>query len=186
MDRPAIEITAEMIEAAREREPEVRVDRTKVSPVDTLGGILGEFAFAQWLTGDWRRNEVGANKGKADLFGLVEVKTSVYPFRETLHLVIREDYGAKIKDVYVQVIVDVKDGDGKEIAPGTRAIICGFATHEQATSRPPQPMTMRGGGKTPYGVFRTPLAALRPMAEFRGFLAALAAAKGLVLPDIAG
>ncbi len=181
MERPVIEITAEMIEAANELVPASRVHRTRVSPVDTLGGILGEFAFAQWITGDWRKHEVGTNKGKADLFGLVEVKTSIYPFKETLNLVIREDYGAKFKDVYVQNIIDVADSYRKEIVPGTRAIICGFATHEQATSKPAQPMTMRGGMKTPYGVFKTPITELRPMGEFRDFFSNLTASKGLTV-----
>lgn len=136
MNRPVIELTGEHIEAAEALVPATQVHRTRVSPVDTLGGILGEFAFAQWLTGDWRNNEVGNNKGKADLFGLVEIKTSIYPFKETLNLVIREDYGAKFKDLYVQNIIDVKDSYRKEIVPGTRVIICGYTTHEHATSTP--------------------------------------------------
>lgn len=181
MDRPIIELTGEQIEAAQTLVPENRILRTRVSPVDTLGGILGEFAFAQWLTGDWRNHEVGSNKGRADLFGLVEVKTSIYPFKETLNLVIREDYGAKFKDVYVQNIINVKDGHRKEIEPGTQVIICGFATHEQATSTPAQPMTMRGGMKTPYKVFTVPIAQLSPMSGFREHLGAIASSKNVEL-----
>jgi len=181
MDRPIIELTAEHIDAAQALVPANRVHRTRVSPVDTLGGILGEFAFAQWLTGDWRKHEVGSNKGKADLLGLVEVKTSIYPFKETLNLVIREDYGAKFKDVYVQNIINVADGYRKDIVPGTQAIICGFATHEEATSKPAQPMTMRGGMKTPYGVFTVPISQLRPMSEFKDFFQRLAREKGISL-----
>jgi hypothetical protein len=181
MERPLVEVTAEMIETANALVPATRVRRTRVSPVDTLGGILGEFAFAHWLTGDWRRHEVGENKGKADLFGLVEVKTSVYPFKETLNLVIREDYGAKFKDVYVQNIINVDDNVRKEIRPGTCAVICGFATHDHATSKPAEQMTMRGGLKTPYKVFTTPITELRPMSEFRAFFAELTSRKGLRL-----
>jgi len=179
MDRPIIEITREQIEAAEALVPENRIHRTKVSPVDTLGGILGEFAFAQWLTGDWRNNEVGKNKGKADLFGLVEVKTSIYPFKETLNLVIREDYGTKFKDLYVQNIINVKDSYHKNIIPGTQVIICGYTTHDQATSKPAQPMTMRGGMKTPYKVFRVPITELSPMNEFVANFNKIANSKGV-------
>ncbi len=181
MDRPVVEITADMLEAAAALVRETQVNRTRVSPVDTLGGILGEFAFAHWLTGDWRNNEVGSNRGKADLFGLIEIKTSVYPFRESLNLVIREDYGAKFKDVYVQHIINVSDAYRKDIVPGTQVIVCGYATHAQATSKPPEPMTMKGGAKTPYGVFKTPISALQPMAGFRPFFEALAREKGVTL-----
>lgn len=181
MNRPILEITREQIEAAEALVPANQVRRTRVSPVDTLGGILGEFAFAQWLTGDWRNNEVGTNKGKADLFGLVEIKTSIYPFKETLNLVIREDYGAKFKDVYVQNIINVKDAFRKEISPGTQVIICGYTTHEQATSTPAQPMTMRGGMQTPYKVFKVPINQLSPMDGFRKHLQNIARSKDIDL-----
>jgi hypothetical protein len=46
MERPTVEITEEMIQVAKVLVPATRVHRTRVSPVDTLGGILGEFAFA--------------------------------------------------------------------------------------------------------------------------------------------
>ena len=179
MDRPTVEITEEVIQVAKALVPATRVHRTRVSPVDTLGGILGEFAFAQWLTGNWRNNEVGENKGKADLIGLIEIKTSIYPFKDSLNLVIREDYGAKFKDVYVQNIINVRDSYRKDIEVGTPVIIYGFTTHALATNKPAQHMTMRGGVKTPYRAFTTPIKDLRPMAEFRDFLADLAAAKGL-------
>lgn len=77
MERPVIEITKEHIEEAKLLVPNNKIRRTRVSPVDTLGGIIGEFIFAQWLTGDWRNHEVGTNKGKADLFGLIEVKIDI-------------------------------------------------------------------------------------------------------------
>lgn len=181
MNRPIINITAEHLEAANSLVPSMRVHRTRVSPVDTLGGILGEFIFAQWLTGDWRNHEVGSNKGKADLLGLIEVKTSVYPFNENLNLVIREDYGAKFKDVYVQNIINVSDAYRKAIAPGTQVIICGFATHHEATKNPPLQMTMRGGLKTPYKVFRTPISELQSMQGFKNYLIDLGLSKGISL-----
>src|SRR5437763_1264572 len=102
MDRPVVVLSAEMIRAAEQLVPDVQVFRTRTSPVDTLGGALGEFAFAEWFTGSWKNHEVGTNKGRADFQNLVEVKTSVYPFRENLNLVIREDYGGKYKPLYVQ------------------------------------------------------------------------------------
>ncbi|MFO1535741.1 MAG: hypothetical protein ABR586_08760, partial [Thermoplasmatota archaeon] len=62
--------------------------------MDDVTGILGEFAFAQWFFGDWRKHMVGTNKGQMD-FVNVEVKTSAFPFRETLNLLVREDYAEK-------------------------------------------------------------------------------------------
>tara|TARA_R110000782_G_scaffold37229_1_gene88187 strand:+ start:151 stop:666 length:516 start_codon:yes stop_codon:yes gene_type:complete len=169
-----------MLAEAERLSPEVRVARTRMSPVDTLGGILGEFVLAQWLTGDWQNHEVGKNKGRADLFGLIEVKTSIFPFRENLNLVVREDYGDKFKEVYVQNIIDVESRDNKTIKPGTRAVICGFATHDQATSKPPREMNM-GWRSTPYKAFQTPISELQPMAGFQEFLRKVAAEKGVNL-----
>ena len=143
----------------------MRVHRTRTSAVDTIGGALGEFAFSEWFTGSWENHEVGSNKGKADFRGLVEVKTSVYPFRENLNLVIREDYGAKFKPLYVQIIIDVADKREKRIHEGIRAVLCGFATHEQATAKPAAHMNMPFG-KTPYKAFTTPIGELSPMGEF--------------------
>lgn len=180
MDRPVVEISAEMLAEAEGLSESVRIARTRVSPVDALGGVLGEFAVAQWLTGDWRNHEVGQNKGRADLFGLVEIKTSIFPFRENLNLVIREDYGGKFKDIYVQTIIDVESRNNKLIKPGTPVVICGFATHEQATSKPAREMNM-GWRTTPYKAFQTPISELQPMAGFDAFLRKVAAAKGMTL-----
>lgn len=166
MDRPVVILSAEMIEAAAKLVPDIKVHRTRTSPVDTLGGALGEFAFAQWFTGSWQNHEVGTNKGRADFQNLVEVKTSVYPFRDNLNLVIREDYGGKYKPLYVQLIIDVASAWEKQIVPGVRAMLCGFATHERATQSPPQPMRMKSGGVTPYRAYTTPIGALTPMTEF--------------------
>lgn len=179
MERPVILITAEMLTAARQLEEQVRVHRTRVSTVDSLGGILGEFAFAQWLFGDWRRHEVGDNKGRADLLDAIEVKTSIYPFRETLNLVIREDYGAKFKPVYVQLIIDVRDPKEKLIVPGLPVILCGFASHAEATAGPAEQMPMGGGRMTPFKAFTTPISRLHPMADFREHLVRL----GVSLPS---
>ncbi len=174
MERIVVKITADHLAAAERLVPHNGIARTKVSAVDTLGGILGELVFAEWLTGDWRNHEVGSNKGRADLMGLLEVKTSVYPYSERLNLVIREDYGAKFKPVYVQLIVDIPDKANKAITAGLPVIICGFATHAEAVSRPPRALPMGQGRETPFKVFTTPITRLRPMAEFRRFLQQLA------------
>lgn len=166
--RPEIQITVAMLEEAARLAPTVRVARTQESEVDTLGGILGEFAFAEWFTGDWRSaHEVGRNKGHADFRGVVEVKASVYPFRETLHLVVREDYGGKPKPLYVQVIVSTDPGSKKSIVPGTRAILCGYAYHEDVAAAKLMPMPMGGGRFTRYRTFQIPIRQLRPMGGFQ-------------------
>lgn len=175
MDRPTVAITAEMLDAAKQLSEKVRVHRTRESHVDALGGVIGEFAFSQWMTGDWRNHEVGSNKGRADFQDIVEVKSSVYPFQENLNLVIREDYGYKFKPLYVQVIINVASKVEKSILPGVNVILCGFASHEEATARGAQPMRKYGGGFTSYGVFMTPISNLRPMDGFRATFEAVVA-----------
>jgi hypothetical protein len=173
--RPVVRITDDMLEEAARLAPTVRVARTQESKVDTLGGILGEFAFADWFTGDWRgAHEVGRNKGHADFRGIVEVKTSVYPFRETLHLVVREDYGGKPKPIYVQVIVSTDAAAKKSIVSGTPAILCGYAYHEDVAAAKLLPMAMGGGRYTRYRAFQIPIRNLRPMDDFRAAYEAIA------------
>ena len=41
-----VTITAEMIQECRAAIPDIQVHRTKVSPIDTLAGSLGELCFA--------------------------------------------------------------------------------------------------------------------------------------------
>lgn len=157
-----------MLEEAARLSPTVQVARTQESEVDTLGGILGEFAFAEWFTGDWRgTHEVGRNKGRADFGGIVEVKASVYPFRETLHLVVREDYGGKPKPLYVQVIISTATTAKKSIVPGTPAILCGYAYHEDVATAKLSRMAMGGGRYTGYQAFQIPIGNLRSMDGFR-------------------
>ena len=43
---PVVEITDEMLDEAQELIDKVKVNRTVASKIDTLTGILGEFAFA--------------------------------------------------------------------------------------------------------------------------------------------
>ena len=60
---PRVVLTSEMIEHAKMLVPKVQVNRTVASRIDTLAGNLGEFAFAQYFYGDWKKNRVGDNKG---------------------------------------------------------------------------------------------------------------------------
>ena len=50
-------ISNEMIFEAKKLINEVKVNRTIASKIDTLTGILGEFAFAQYMYGDWKKTE---------------------------------------------------------------------------------------------------------------------------------
>jgi hypothetical protein len=133
---PAVTITLEMIEKAKTLIPQTQVNRTIASKIDTLTGHLGEFVFAQWLYGDWTKNSVGNNKGKAD-FDNIEIKTSAFPFNENLNLLVRQDYAQKRKPTYyVQIIIDVPTRKATEILPNTVAYICGFATATMVDAAP--------------------------------------------------
>lgn len=135
-------------------------------PIDDIVAILGEYAFAQWAYGDWRKNRVGANKGQVD-FVDVEVKTSAFPFRDTLNLLVREDYGNKRKPpFYVQVILDVAPGQIAAIPVGTRAIVSGWATSEEVDGAPLRDFGSKFGGRGGYRCFHIPIHALHEMATF--------------------
>lgn len=73
-----VPITGEMLDVAAQTVEQVRVNRTVASPYDTLAGILGEMAVAQWFFGDWRKHDLTDTKGKADILGRIEVKTSAF------------------------------------------------------------------------------------------------------------
>ena len=133
---PYIIISEEMIENAKNFISDVKVNRTIASKIDTLTGILGEFAFAQFMYGDWRKNNVGENKGEID-FDNIEIKTSAFPFRDTLNLLVREDYAKKRKPpFYVQIIIDVYSKQADSISTGTKAYISGWATHKDIENAP--------------------------------------------------
>jgi hypothetical protein len=151
---PFIFITQEMIDEAKKLIPNTKVERTVASKVDTLTGHLGEFAFAQYLFGDWKKHQVGKNKGKSD-FDNIEVKTSAFPFGENLHLLVREDYARKRKPkYYVQVILDVDSTRIETILPKTKAVICGFASADEIDQSPKKDfgskLGRRGGYKCHY------------------------------------
>ena len=63
---PSISITAEMLTEANAIIKLVRVNRTIASRIDTLTGVLGEFLFAEYFYGNWKKNRVGSNKGDVD------------------------------------------------------------------------------------------------------------------------
>ncbi len=133
---PIVIITQEMIDEARKLIDKVKVNRTIASKIDTLTGIIGEFVFAQYMYGNWRKNRVGENKGDVDFID-IEIKTSAYPFRDTLNLLVREDYALKRKPpYYIQIIIDVKDKKADNIIAGTKAFIAGWATNQEVDNAP--------------------------------------------------
>lgn len=164
---PSIPITSDMIAAARAMESAIQVRRTKASKIDTLAGALGEFVFAEWHTGDWRNHEVGANKGDVDFEGVVEVKTSAFPFSDSLNLLVREDYARKRHPpLYVQVIIDVQKRDAKDILPGTKAIISGFAYEKDLEKAPLKDFGSKFSGRGGYRCHYIEIKQLHSMAEF--------------------
>jgi len=71
-------LTREIYEATLkkiEEKPNIDIDRDKASPVDTISGAAGEFLWAEYYYGDYRKNTVGSNKGKNDFID-TEVKCS--------------------------------------------------------------------------------------------------------------
>jgi hypothetical protein len=167
---PVIVITQEMLAAAHRLIPETRVNRTVASPIDTLAGHLGEFAFAAYFFGDWRRHRVGQNRGEMD-FDDVEIKTSAYPFSESLHLLVRQDYARKRKPAaYVQIIIDIPDARAETIAPDTAAILCGFADAESVDKAPLKDFGAKPGHESGYRCHYLPINRLRPMAQLQAYL----------------
>jgi len=164
---PMVLITQGMIDEAERLIDKVKVNRTIASKIDALTGILGEFAFAQYMYGDWRKNRVGENKGEVDFLD-IEVKTSAYPFRDTLNLLVREDYARRRKPpYYVQIIIDVKDKRADDIKAGTKAIIAGWATSKEIEGAPKRDFGSKGGGPGGYQCFYIPIRKLHPMEIFK-------------------
>jgi len=163
---PKIIISQAMIDEAKNRIQNVKVNRTIASKIDTLTGILGEYAFAQYFYSDWRKNRVGANKGEVD-FDNIEIKTSAFPFRDTLNLLVREDYAQKRKPpFYVQIIIDVDTRNANHIEAGTKAIIAGWASHEEIGQAPLRDFGSKLGGKGGYRCFYIPINKLHEMDNF--------------------
>jgi hypothetical protein len=162
---PAISMTEAMVNEAALLESSARVNRTKASEIDTLAGILGEFAFAQYFYNDWRQHRVGANKGAVD-FDDIEIKASALPFHGNLHLLVREDYAAKRKpQYYVQVILDVPSKDAISVPIGTPAYICGFATSSEVDNAPKKDFGSKFGGAGGYKCHYIPIRNLHAISE---------------------
>lgn len=163
---PQVTLTLEMIEEATSLVPSTRVLRTVASGIDTLTGHLGEFAFAEYFFGDWRLHRVGRNKGQSD-FPDVEIKTSAYPFRDTLNLLVREDYAAARKPpFYVQVIIDVPTSTADRIDAGTRAYVCGYARADEVDSSPLKDFRSKFGGPGGYRCHYIAIRDLHPIEHF--------------------
>lgn len=143
----SLTVTQEMLDEARRLSKRVAVSRTKASEGDndTTIGILGELLWAQFMYRDWRKNSVGRNMGRAD-DGETEIKCSAYPYRETLNLLVREDYALKRKPKqYVQILLNVPEARPKEIPAGTEALVVGWATPEQVDAAEVREFTTRNG-----------------------------------------
>ncbi len=164
---PKITITSEMIDTARSMLNRVKVNRTVASKIDTLTGILGEFIFAQYMYGDWKKNSVGNNKGQTD-FDDIEIKTSAFPFRDSLNLLVREDYARKRKPpFYVQIIIDVKNKKADNITAGTQAYISGWATASEVDTAPKRDFGSKLSARGGYRCFYIPIKKLHPMENFK-------------------
>lgn len=162
-----VPITAEMLDYARGAEEEVRVHRTRASKIDSLTGLIGELAFAQWFLGDWRAHDVRDTKGRPDLLGVIEVKTSAYPWSDRLNLLVREDYAEKRRPAfYVQVIVDTPDRNAQDILPNWNCRISGWATPEEVDSAPLRDFGSKGGGRGGYQCRFIAIKDLKSMASF--------------------
>jgi hypothetical protein len=98
------------------------------------------------------------SKGKFD-FKQFEIKTSASPFSERLHLLVREDYALKRKPpYYVQVILDT--ADNALITAGTKAIICGYATHEEVITANKKDFGSKLSEKGGYNCYYLPVSKL--------------------------
>jgi hypothetical protein len=162
---PFVTLTSEMIDEATALVPATRVMRTVASKIDTLAGHLGEFAFAEHFYGSWRQHRVGRNRGQVDFPG-IEIKTSAFPIRDTLNLLVREDYAAMRKPpFYVQVILDVPDKKADAVAPGTKAYVCGFASADEVDRSPLRDFGSKFGGSGDYRCHYIAIRDLHPIEE---------------------
>jgi hypothetical protein len=164
---PIITITQEMIDEAKKLINSVKVNRTVASKIDTLTGILGEFVFAQYMYGDWKKNRVGENKGDVN-FVDIEIKTSAFPFRDTLNLLVREDYAHKRKPpFYIQIIINVNNRRASDIVAGTKAYVCGWATAEEVDSAPKRDFGSKLSNYGGYKCYYIPIKNLHSMDTFK-------------------
>ena len=128
---------------------------------------MGEFAFAEYLYGDWRKNTVGHNKGQTD-FKDIEIKTSAFPFRNTLNLLVREDYAQKRKPpFYVQIIIDVNNRKADSIQSGTKAYLAGWATSNDVDKAPKRDFGSKLSRSGGYKCHFIQIKNLNPMSTFK-------------------
>ncbi len=166
---PCIIITQPMLDEAVRLIPQTKVERTIASKIDTLTGHLGEFVFAQYLFGDWKKHRVGKNKGDTD-FEKIEIKTSAFPFNNKLNLLVREDYARRRKpDYYVQIILDVDSAKAETIPVNTRAYLCGFATSAEIDNAPMKDFGSKLGAEGGYRCRYIPVTKLKPVTDLPAF-----------------
>lgn len=165
-----VPITAEMLAYARGAEEDVRVHRTRASKIDSLAGLVGELAFAQWFYGNWKSHDVRNTKGQPDILGIIEIKTSAYPWSDRLNLLVREDYAKKRQpDYYVQTIIDTPHRNSQEIIPGWMCRISGWATSKEVDSAPLKDFGAKGGGLGGYQCRFIQIKNLKGMDTFPSF-----------------
>ena len=168
MEEAKVLITQEMIDYCKEAIPSVQVNRTKTSPYDTLGGLIGELVFAEWFLDNWREHDVYDTKGKEDFFNEIEIKTSIFPFSTNLNLLVREDYASKRKPkFYIQIIIDIENRNQKIIPAGTNAILAGFASHQEVDKAPLRDFGSKFGNRGGYRCRYISIKNLQPMPNFK-------------------
>jgi hypothetical protein len=147
--------------------PDLKIKRTKASPVDTITGILGEFVWAEHYRGNWRLNTVGYNKGRFDS-GDIEVKCSARPITQNLNLLVREDYKEKrTPKYYVQLMIDIPR-DSKEILAGSPCRIIGFAHGHEMENAPKKDFGNKNNEEAGYECYYKPFSELHPIEEING------------------
>ena len=162
-----VKITAEMLEACHAVEGMIRVHRTRASAVDAISGAIGELCFAEWFLGNWRWHDLTGTKGRADFLDRIEVKTSAFPFRDTLNLLVREDYAEKRQpECYVQTIIDTPDRYAKKIEAGWTCRLSGWTDATHVDQAPLKDFGSKSGGRGGYKCRYIQIRDLRPMNEF--------------------
>ena len=164
---PIINLTQEIIDEAITLAQLLKMNRTIASNIDTVTGILGEFVFAEYFYGDWKTNKVGKNIGQED-FKYIEIKTSTFPFRDSLNLLVREDYARKRKPpFYIQIILDLHTNNIKEFIPGVKAYISGWATSKDVINSPLKDFGSKFGSKSGYKCHFIQISNLNKMSTFK-------------------
>jgi hypothetical protein len=162
-----ISITEEMLRYAHEISEDVKLNRTVASPIDTLTGLIGEFAFGQWFLGDWKNHDVLVTKGKADFDDRIEIKTSAFLFSKNLNLLVRKDYAEKRRlDFYVQVMIETPDRQTRTLKPGWNCRISGWATSDDVNAAHFRKFCVKDGGRGGYQYRYIPIRHLNSMNTF--------------------